>query len=141
MSRRLKMVSAGTYSLSVFGRLTFIPALVIATVVKNLTLLPTDSYVLLSPSSHLPDRIKSRVDLEDGDSRHLFDRFQDDVRACAVCAPASLADTAARPRILDTQPVDALSTLAHRKGITLARLCIVWVSAFGDHVIPLLGSS
>jgi len=37
--------------------------------------------------------------------------------------------------------VAALSTIANQKGITLAQLCIAWVGALGDHVIPLPGSS
>ncbi|KAI9463925.1 NADP-dependent oxidoreductase domain-containing protein [Russula earlei] len=37
--------------------------------------------------------------------------------------------------------LDALSTIASRKGITLAQLSIAWVGALGDHVIPLPGSS
>ena len=32
--------------------------------------------------------------------------------------------------------VDALTEIAARKGITLAQLSIVWVSARGPHVVP-----
>jgi len=37
--------------------------------------------------------------------------------------------------------VDSLSAIANRKGITVAQLCIAWVGALGDLVIPLPGSS
>jgi pyridoxine 4-dehydrogenase len=39
------------------------------------------------------------------------------------------------------QLVDGLSAIANRKGITVAQLCIAWVGALGDHMIPLPGSS
>jgi pyridoxine 4-dehydrogenase len=38
-------------------------------------------------------------------------------------------------------PSDTLSTIANRKGITLAQLSIAWVGSLGDHVIPIPGSS
>jgi pyridoxine 4-dehydrogenase len=31
--------------------------------------------------------------------------------------------------------------MANRKGISLAQLCIAWVGALGDNIIPLPGSS
>jgi len=37
--------------------------------------------------------------------------------------------------------VDHLSTIANRKGITVAQLCIAWVGVPGNHVVPLPGSS
>ncbi|KAH9993409.1 aldo/keto reductase [Russula vinacea] len=51
-----------------------------------------------------------------GDSRHSSNRFQDDF-------------------------LNTLSTIANRKGITLAQLSIAWVGSLGDHVFPLPGSS
>ncbi|KAH9990785.1 NADP-dependent oxidoreductase domain-containing protein [Russula vinacea] len=39
------------------------------------------------------------------------------------------------------QFLDTLSTIANRKGITLAQLSIAWVGSLGDHVFPLPGSS
>jgi len=71
----------------------------------------------------LTGHIKNRLDLEEGDFRHSYDRFQDDIIGHNL------------------QLVDSLSTIANRKGIALAQLCIAWVSALGDHVIPLPGSS
>ncbi|KAI0001695.1 aldo/keto reductase [Russula vinacea] len=71
----------------------------------------------------LTGHIKNRRDLEEGDFRNSFDRFQDDNIGHNL------------------QLVDTVSTIANRKGITLAQLCIAWVSTLGDHVIPLPGSS
>ena len=34
-----------------------------------------------------------------------------------------------------------MSAIANRKGLTVAQLCIAWVGALGDRVIPLPGSS
>jgi len=63
------------------------------------------------------------VDLPEDDYRHALGRFQDE----------NLRN--------NLQLVDSLSSIATRKGITLAQLCIAWVGALGDHVIPLPGSS
>ncbi|VDB99963.1 unnamed protein product [Peniophora sp. CBMAI 1063] len=37
--------------------------------------------------------------------------------------------------------VEALKAVAAKKGITAAQLCLAWVAALGEHVIPLPGSS
>jgi hypothetical protein len=37
--------------------------------------------------------------------------------------------------------VPAILSLAEKKGVTPAQLCIAWVAALGPHVIPLPGSS
>ncbi|KAF8498110.1 NADP-dependent oxidoreductase domain-containing protein [Russula emetica] len=60
-------------------------------------------------------------------SRYSSSRSQDDVSA----PPHSSA----------RRPLDTLSTIANRKGITLAQLSIAWVGSLGDHVIPIPGSS
>jgi len=41
----------------------------------------------------------------------------------------------------NTKIVDALTSIASKKGITAAQLCIAWVSSLGEHVVPLPGSS
>jgi len=71
----------------------------------------------------LTGQIKNRQDLEEGDFRRNFARFQDENIGHNL------------------QLVDALTSIANRKGITLAQLSIAWVDALGDHVIPLPGSS
>ncbi|KAI0257207.1 aldo/keto reductase [Lactifluus subvellereus] len=71
----------------------------------------------------LTGHIKNRQDLEEGDPRQTFARFQDENIGHNL------------------QLVDALTSIANRKGITLAQLSIAWVSALGDQVIPLPGSS
>ncbi|KAI0257208.1 NADP-dependent oxidoreductase domain-containing protein [Lactifluus subvellereus] len=71
----------------------------------------------------LTGHIKNRQDLEEGDFRRTFARFQDENIGHNL------------------QLVDALTSIANRKGITLAQLSIAWVSALGDQVIPLPGSS
>jgi pyridoxine 4-dehydrogenase len=37
--------------------------------------------------------------------------------------------------------VESIKAIAAKKNATAAQLCIAWVSALGDHVIPLPGSS
>ncbi|KZV73077.1 aldo/keto reductase [Peniophora sp. CONT] len=37
--------------------------------------------------------------------------------------------------------VEALKTVAVKKGITVAQLCLAWVQALGEHVVPIPGSS
>jgi pyridoxine 4-dehydrogenase len=37
--------------------------------------------------------------------------------------------------------VETLTTIANRKGVTVAQLSIAWVGALGAHIIPLPGSS
>ncbi|KAI0304547.1 NADP-dependent oxidoreductase domain-containing protein [Russula brevipes] len=71
----------------------------------------------------LTGQIRGRQDLEEGDFRLLFSRFKE----------GNIGQ--------NLQFVDFLSIIANRKGITLAQLCIAWVGALGDHVIPLPGSS
>jgi len=80
--------------------------------------------VAYGPLDHglLTDHNKNRLHLE-GDSRRSFSLFRD--------------DSAGR----EVRLVDGLSAIADRKGITLAQLCIAWVGALGNHVIPLPGSS
>ncbi|KAF8274160.1 NADP-dependent oxidoreductase domain-containing protein [Lactarius quietus] len=81
--------------------------------------------IAYSPLGHglLTGHIKSQADLPEGDGRRKFSRFQDE----------NIGN--------NLQLVDSLSSIAARKGITLAQLCIAWVGALGDHVIPLPGSS
>ncbi|KAI0044496.1 aldo/keto reductase [Auriscalpium vulgare] len=62
-------------------------------------------------------------DLEDGDMRKRFTRFQPENWKHNVAV------------------VDALTAVAAKKGITPAQLSIAWVAARGAHVIPLPGSS
>ncbi|KAF8274161.1 aldo/keto reductase [Lactarius quietus] len=71
----------------------------------------------------LTGHIKSQADLPEGDGRRSLSRFQDENLGNSL------------------QLVDSLSSMATRKGITLAQLSIAWVGALGDHVIPLPGSS
>jgi pyridoxine 4-dehydrogenase len=71
----------------------------------------------------LTGQIKSRLDFEEGDFRRAFGRFQDD----NINHNLKLVET--------------LTAVANRKGITVAQLCIAWVGALGDHVIPVPGSS
>jgi len=71
----------------------------------------------------LTGQIKSTQDFPEGDFRRGFSRFLDD-------------NIGHNLRL-----VDALSAIAKRKGITAAQLSIAWVSAHGDFVIPLPGSS
>ncbi|KAI0041502.1 aldo/keto reductase [Auriscalpium vulgare] len=61
--------------------------------------------------------------LEDGDLRKRFTRFQPENWKHNVAV------------------VDALTAVAAKKGITPAQLSIAWVAARGAHVIPLPGSS
>ncbi|KAH7923875.1 Aldo/keto reductase [Leucogyrophana mollusca] len=70
----------------------------------------------------LTGQIKSHADLP-GDFRRQLPRFQEENMKHNMAI------------------VDGLSTIAKRKGITPAQLCIAWVSSLGDHVIPLPGSS
>jgi pyridoxine 4-dehydrogenase len=71
----------------------------------------------------LTGQIKSRLDFEEGDFRRGYSRFQDE----------NLNQ--------NLKLVESLTTIANRKGITVAQLCIAWVGALGDHIIPLPGSS
>ncbi|KAI0304549.1 aldo/keto reductase [Russula brevipes] len=71
----------------------------------------------------LTGQIKNLLDFEEGDFRRSYSRFQD-------------GNIGHNLRLVDT-----LSAIANRKGITLAQLCIAWVGALGDNVIPLPGSS
>ncbi|KAN0102348.1 aldo/keto reductase [Russula decolorans] len=81
--------------------------------------------VAYSPLGHglLTGHIKNRLDLEEGDPRRDFNRFQDN-------------NIEHNLRLVDT-----LSAIANRKSITLAQLCIAWVGSLADYVIPLPGSS
>ena len=56
------------------------------------------------------------------------------------CVPANIA-TGLQNIGHNLQLVDSLSAIANRKGLTVAQLCIAWVGALGDGVIPLPGSS
>lgn len=71
----------------------------------------------------LTGQIKSLNDFEEGDFRRRLSRFHDD----------NIGQ--------NLQLVDGLSAIAKRKGITVAQLCLAWVGALGDCVIPLPGSS
>ncbi|KAH9991765.1 aldo/keto reductase [Russula vinacea] len=71
----------------------------------------------------LTGQIKSRLDFEEGDFRREYSRFQDENMNHNL------------------KLVETLTTIANRKGITVAQLSIAWVGALGDHVIPLPGSS
>jgi len=71
----------------------------------------------------LTGQIRSLNDFEEEDIRRGQSRFQDDNIGHNL------------------QLVDSLSAIANRKGITVAQLCIAWVGALGDGVIPLPGSS
>ncbi|EJD07504.1 aldo/keto reductase [Fomitiporia mediterranea MF3/22] len=71
----------------------------------------------------LSGRFKSLQDLEDGDIRRHSARFQEE-------------------NMKHNQAiVDGVKSLAEKKGITPAQLCITWVSALGPHVVPIPGSS
>jgi pyridoxine 4-dehydrogenase len=92
----------------------------------------------------LTGQIKGRQDLEEGDFRLLFSRFKEGVSTSSRynLPRCSLTQATVRQNIgQNLQFVDFLSIIANRKGITLAQLCIAWVGALGDHVIPLPGSS
>ncbi|EJD07505.1 aldo/keto reductase [Fomitiporia mediterranea MF3/22] len=71
----------------------------------------------------LTGTIKSIQDFEDGDFRKHLQRFQEE-------------------NMKHNQAiVDGVKSLAEKKGITPAQLCIAWVSALGPHVVPIPGSS
>ncbi|KZW00681.1 Aldo/keto reductase [Exidia glandulosa HHB12029] len=78
-----------------------------------------------SPLGHgfLTAAIKKPTDLEEGDLRRSFSRFQEE---------AFKANWAI---------VEKLSKIAEKKGITPAQLSLAWVVSRGDHVIPIPGSS
>ncbi|KAI0313922.1 aldo/keto reductase [Amylostereum chailletii] len=71
----------------------------------------------------LTGQVTKPEDFEEGDFRRHFTRFQ--------------AETMKQNFAL----VDALKSIAQKKGITPAQLAIAWVSSRGPHVIPLPGSS
>ncbi|KAI0001692.1 NADP-dependent oxidoreductase domain-containing protein [Russula vinacea] len=81
--------------------------------------------VAYSPLGHglLTGQIKNLLDLEEGDHRRDLSRFQE-----------NNIDH-------NLQLVNTLSSIANRKGITIAQLCIAWVGSLGDDIIPLPGSS
>ncbi|KAG8939269.1 hypothetical protein FRC04_006733 [Tulasnella sp. 424] len=64
-----------------------------------------------------------KEDLPEGDMRIPYARFQDEAIAH------------------NQKIVDALSSIAQKKGITTAQLSLAWVSALGPHIIPIPGSS
>ncbi|KAJ7743828.1 aldo/keto reductase [Mycena metata] len=84
------------------------------------------SVVAYSPLGRgiLGGNIKSATDLEEGDIRHHFTRYNNQ-------------------EILNhnLKIVDALGALAKKKGVTVAQLCIAWVASLGPSVIPVPGSS
>ncbi|KAI0673095.1 aldo/keto reductase [Trametes maxima] len=71
----------------------------------------------------LTGSIKSPSDIPAGDMRHHFSRFQEENFKH------------------NTAVVEAVKTLATKKGVTPAQLSIAWVASRGPHVIPLPGSS
>jgi len=78
-----------------------------------------------SPLGHgfLTGQIKSKGDLPRGDGRLHFDRFSEE----------GLKH--------NFKIVEGLKSVAERKGVSTAQLCIAWVASLGDHVMPLPGSS
>lgn len=71
----------------------------------------------------LTGQIKRPEDLPEGDFRRSLPRFQEDAMRHNFAI------------------VDALSEIAKKKNVTAAQLSIAWVSALGQHVIPIPGSS
>ncbi|EIN06640.1 aldo/keto reductase [Punctularia strigosozonata HHB-11173 SS5] len=71
----------------------------------------------------LTGQIKKPEDLEEGDMRRRLDRFQADAMQ------------------KNFKIVEAFQSIAAKKGITAAQLCIAWVASLGPKVIPLPGSS
>jgi aryl-alcohol dehydrogenase-like predicted oxidoreductase len=82
-------------------------------------------FVAYSPLSRglMAGKIRSLDELSENDRRRAMPRFQDDN--------------------LDhnLHMVDALATMADEKGISTAALCIAWVMAQGDNVVPIPGCS
>ncbi|KAG8914824.1 hypothetical protein FRC00_010580 [Tulasnella sp. 408] len=64
-----------------------------------------------------------KEDLPAGDGRLWFARFQDEALAH------------------NQQIVDALSTIARKRGVTNAQLCLAWACSLGPHIVPIPGSS
>jgi len=71
----------------------------------------------------LTGQIKSLADIPEGDMRRRLDRFSEESIKHNVKIAESLAE------------------IANKKGITPAQLSLAWVSALGDHIIPIPGSS
>lgn len=71
----------------------------------------------------LTGQITKLEDIPEGDMRRHFDRFQ--------------------PENFDhnLKLVDALKSIAERRGVTSGQLALAWVRSLGDHVVPIPGSS
>ena len=85
-----------------------------------------------------------RVPRAENSSLRRFDRFKEEVRV--HCPWRRLA--IAVDQVLYTQNlkynvllVEALTSIASKKGCTPGQLSIAWVGALGEKVIPLPGSS
>jgi pyridoxine 4-dehydrogenase len=96
-----------------------------------------------SPLGHglLTGQIKNRLDLEDGDHRRDLSRFQENVGSLSRSSFTLLRQLGLQNIDHNLQLVNTLSSIANRKGITTAQLCIAWVGSLGDDIIPLPGSS
>ncbi|KAJ7118630.1 aldo/keto reductase [Mycena crocata] len=71
----------------------------------------------------LTGKIKSQADMAEGDPRHRFTRFKEENMKHNLAI------------------VGELEVIAQGKGLTIAQLCIAWVTTLGPNVIPLPGSS
>ncbi|KAF9004288.1 NADP-dependent oxidoreductase domain-containing protein [Cyathus striatus] len=71
----------------------------------------------------LSGKITKPDDLEPGDFRRHFQRFQEENLKHNIAL------------------ADAIKAIANRKGCTAAQMCIAWVCSRGAHVIPIPGSS
>ncbi|MEP1209955.1 MAG: aldo/keto reductase [Rhizobiaceae bacterium] len=82
-------------------------------------------FVAYSPLSRglMTGKIRALDSLTENDRRRAMPRFQGDN--------------------LDhnLQLVDALTSIADQKGVSIAALCIAWVMAQGDHIVPIPGCS
>lgn len=83
------------------------------------------SVVAYSPLGRgfLTGQIKSLSDLPEADARRRLTRFREEYFSHNIAF------------------VKTLESIAQKKGITPAQLCIAWVGALGPHVFPLPGSS
>ena len=73
--------------------------------------------------------------------RAVMPRFQEEVNTSLGQNPLNRINSPFQAAKTNQLLVDKLKAIAAKKDITAAQLCIAWVGALGEHVIPLPGSS